>query len=256
MSFTSLLNVGFIILLVTGCATSSNHPLKMSDKEKAQAFLEVASSSISDGDSTGALISLKQAEDLDSQNPELHYLFALAYFQKTEIDLAVKSARKAVELKPDFSIAKNTLGKLLMDEGKLNEAEKYLTEAAHDLLSRDAYIAKTNLGILNYKKMKPNQALYWLSSALKDGGPVACVAAYYRGKIYLDQGQFELAKADFNTSTKNACASMSESHLALGQTLIRMKKYDLARAKLLEIKQLFPASESAISADRYLREIP
>ena len=254
----SCLSALILVLLFAGCASHSdltkNEP--PTPHERALLLMNVAASSLSDGDATGAIISLQEANTLDPKIAELHYLFALAYFQKNETTLATQSARKALQLKPDFSKAKNTLGKLLLDQGKDIEAEKYLLDATQDLTFREAYLAKTNLGILYYKKMNYHQATYWLTSALTENPTLACIAAFYRGKIYLEQNLFEKAQADFSISSKNACASLSESHLALGQTFIRLKKYDQARAKMLEIKQLFPTTDSAISAERYLKEIP
>jgi type IV pilus assembly protein PilF len=251
-----LLTVSALTTLSTGCASNPQPDNHVSDKDHAKLLLDVAAANLTENDATSALIALNEVREIDDSIPEEHYLFALAYYQKQETKLAIESARRAVKLKPSFSSAKNTLGKLLLDQGKFDEAEKYLTEAAKDLTSREAYIAKTNLGILYFKKMNFNLAKQWLSSAIRDGGDSACMASYYRGQINLEENQLEAARADLNKASRNACSQFSDAHLAFSQTLIRMKKYDQARAKLLEIKQLFPTSDAAKKANDYLREIP
>lgn len=250
----------FLTLVLTvslaACSSSPKSDQKVTGKERAQMLLELAGANLTENDATGALIALNEAREIDDSMPEAYYLYALAYFQKNEIKLATEAARKAVQLKPNFSSAKNTLGKLLLDQGKLPEAEKYLTEAAKDLTARDSFIAKTNLGILYYKKMNFELAKQWLSSAIQDAGDAACMASYYRGQIYLEENNFEKARQDFLKGSRNACSQFADGHLAFGRTLIRMKKYDQARAKLLEVQQLFPTSDAAEKANTYLREIP
>jgi type IV pilus assembly protein PilF len=255
MSTSSFLLPMVAILSLSACA-SSGAPKKLSDADRATSLLELASASINDGDPTGAIQNLNQVEALNEKIPEEHYLYCLAYYQKGESEMAITAARRAIALKPDYSAAKNTLGKLLLDEGKYAEAEKYLAESAADLSFRDAYLAKTNLGILYFKTLRPELAMRWLTSAIKDGGPAACMAAYYRGQIEMNQNSFDRAQADLKAATRNNCSGMAESHLALGQALIRMKKYDQARVKLMDIQKLFPDTDAAVKATQYLREIP
>lgn len=219
-------------------------------------YLEIAASDLNEGDPTSALLNLKQAEELSPKSPEVHYLYALTYYRKNEMELATSSAQKAVQLAPTFSAAKNTLGKLLLDQGKLNEAEKYLKEAAQDLTFREAFIAKTNLGYLYYKKLNHTEAERWYTKAIFEAGDAACMASYYRGQVYLESNQLDKAKGDFTRASKKGCAQFSDAHLAVGKTFLRMKKYDQARAKLLEVQQLFPNSDAADRANDYLREIP
>lgn len=243
------------IFLLSSCASSSKNR-ELTKDERAQMYTEMAASDLNEGDATSALVYLKQALELKPNASEIHYLLALTYHRKNEMSLSIRSAQKAIQLSPDFSAAKNTLGKLYLDQGKLTEAEKYLKEAAQDLTYREAYIAKTNLGTLYYKKMNHIEAERWFTKAIFDAGDAACMASYFRGQLYFESNQFNKANADFTRASKKSCAQFSDAHLALGKTYLRMKKYDQARAKLLEVQQLFPTSDAATKANDYLREIP
>ncbi len=244
------------LILMTACATDPNAPKPISKAERVEALMGIASAHVAENDATGALQVLAEIRDLDDSIPEAYYLFALAYLQKNEMRLATESARRAVRLKPKFSAAKNTLGKLLLDQGKYGEAEKYLKESANDLLFRDAYLAKTNLGILFFKKAELDKSEIWLSRAIQDGGPLTCMASFYRGKIRLSQNQLLEAERDFQQSAKQSCSGMSEAHVAIGQTLVQERKYDQARAKFIEIQRLFPSTAASDKAAQYLREMP
>lgn len=246
-----------IIALSSGCASTTrrNEPV-MSDHERALGLLELAAANIAEGDATSALQALNESLELDDRIADTHYLYSLAYYQKGEKALALQSARKAIELNPKFSKAKNTLGRIYLDLGRYADAERVLKEAASDLVFKEAYLAKANLGILYYKKMNYERAEPYLAAAIKEGGDTACAAAYYRGMIWLEKNKLENALADFNRSSKNGCVQVTEAHLAKGQTLIRLKRYDQARAKMLEIQQLFPMSDASDKAGQYLKEIP
>jgi len=216
----------------------------------------MASASVSEGDFISALEYLNQAREINDSDPLEYHLYALAYFGKNEPKLAIDAARKAIQLKPGFSAAKTTLGKLLMDEKKYGEAEKYLTESANDLLNRDSGTPKLNLGILNFNQMKYSKSEEWLNKATKDNASLSCVSNFYIGKIRLNQNDLKGAEKSFRLSIKGGCAGLTDGHLAIGQTLVRQKRYDQARAKFVEIQRLFPSTEAYEKASEYLREIP
>jgi type IV pilus assembly protein PilF len=254
----SLITVLFAMLAFgsAGCSSSTRGTKEVSDAERVQMLVELASANLIEGDATHALVSLTNAESIDHKNPTVFYLFSLAYFQKHEPELAISAARKAIQLKPDYSQAKNTLGKLLLDQGKYSEAEKYLTEAAQDLMSDDAYLAKTNLGILYYKRLDYDRAEHWLDRAISDGRDSSCMASYYRGLIYSARNELPKALNDFTSASRNQCSQFADGHLAVAKTELRLKKYEVARAKFLEVQQIFPNSDAADKANLYLKEIP
>jgi Tfp pilus assembly protein PilF len=249
---------GLILNFTVACSTGQKKdaPRRLTKKEKFESMIDIASNALSEGDATSALISLNRAEEIESDSEILHYLYALSYYTKGEHDLAAASARKSIQSNPKFSAAKNTLGKVLMDQGKTAEAEKYLYEASRDLLNPDAYLASTNLGVLYYKKSKTDQALAEFERAIKANPDMACVAIFYRGKIELDRDQLLKAQNDFQRSSKGMCSGLTDAHLSLAKTFVRNKKYDQARSKFFEIQQLFPMSQSAQEADDLLRTLP
>jgi type IV pilus assembly protein PilF len=245
------------LLFFTACATpNADAPRELSKSDKVKTLLPIAAANITDNDPTSALQILAQVRDADDSNAEEYYLYALAYLQKKETKLATDSARRAIKLDPKYSAAKNTLGKLLLDQGKYEEAEQLLLESANDLVFRDAYLPKTNLGILYYKKGELAKSDLWLSKAIADGGSLICLAFFNRGKVRSDQNKLLAAERDYFEASRGSCAGMGEAHIAYGKTLIREKKYDQARAKFIEIQRLFPSSETSDHATQYLREIP
>jgi type IV pilus assembly protein PilF len=243
-------------LLISACASSPNAVRPLSKQEKIEGLLNIASASVTEGDAISAIESLNRVKELDDSIPEEHYLYALAYLQKNELALAEDSARTAVKLNPKFTAAKNALGKVLLDRGNLREAEPILKEAASDILYRESVLPKINLGILYFKKTDYASSEKWLNLAVADGGPSTCMAQYYLAKIFLERNELGKASRNLISSTKGACAGLSDAHLTLGQALVRQKRYDAARAKFIEIQKLFPDSDAYDKAADYLRGIP
>jgi tetratricopeptide (TPR) repeat protein len=247
--------LGLFFLGLMGCATGSSRTLS-SKETKVDGLLNLASASINEGDYISALEYLNQARDLDDSNPKEYYFYSLAYLGKKEVRLATDAARRAIHLDPKYSAAKNTLGKLLLDQGKYDESEKYLLEAANDLLNRESGLPKFNLGVLYFKTLKYAKSEKWLNLAIDERSSLSCLAQFYIGKIRLSQNDLTHAEKAFTASAKGNCSAMSEAHLAIGQTLAREKKYDQARSKFIEIQRLFPSSDAYDKAVEYLREIP
>jgi Tfp pilus assembly protein PilF len=241
------------LFLITACASSENE--KLSENEKAQLYLESATTALNEGDATGAMRYLQEAKKLKKTGFELEYLLSMTFYRKGELDLAITAGKKAVQLAPDFSPAKNALGRFYLEKGNLSAAEPLFRDAASDLTYPEAYLAKTNLGVLYGKKNNLAESERWYSKAILDGGNSACMASFFRGEIFLTKNELEKAQSDFKQASKYGCSGFSDAHLALGKTLVRMKKQDQARAKFIEIQKLFPATEAAKKANQYLKEI-
>ncbi len=243
-------------IALPGCATpSSKKSNEMSRTDRARMLIEVANGALAEGDPTGALQNLTEAERIDNSLPELYHSFAVAYLNKHNLPLAIENAQKAVAIKPDYPEANNTLGKLLIDAGHFSEAVAPLEKAANNALYRDAYRAWTDLGIIQYRLGQFDQAESFMSRAIQDAPTAACVAYYYRGEIKVRKMQFTDAIQDYDQATKKLCARFGEAYLAMGIAYEQSKQYDLARKTFLEVEKRYPntkLAEQAIGRIRYL----
>ncbi len=244
------------LISIQGCSSVKKKPLELSSSERARMFVEVANAALLEGDPTGALQSLAEAEKIDSSLPELHHSFALAYFRKHELKRAIQYARRAVELKPDYPEANNTLGKLLMEDGKLVEARAPLERAAHSPLSRETYKAWTNLGIIHYRLGDLKESEKLMDLAIENAPVVACAAYYYRGQIKLRNNQVNSAILDYDRATRKVCAGFGDAYLALGMAYEQNKQYELARKVFLDVEKRFPNTKIAEQATDRVRFLP
>jgi Tfp pilus assembly protein PilF len=243
-----------LALACASCASLSSKGL--SKTEKAQYLVEIAAGALREGDPIGALEQLKQAEELNPKSAELHHTKALAFHAKGEEENALKEAKLAIQLQPDYSAANTTLGKLLLDAGKLAEAEPLLEKAASDSVNREAYKALTNLGILHYRKGDNKKARIYLSKAIESSKNLACIAYYYKGHIDLKEAKVKDAISSYHSASNRLCSGFAEAHMALAMTYERSGQYDLARRKYLEIQQQFNSTNYADRAIQQLRNMP
>lgn len=105
---------------------------------------------------------------------------------------AIKSLRKAVELRPEFSEAWNNLS---VAEFQLQSWDAAI-EAAQNALKDPAYatpeMARANLGWAYYQKKDIQSAWKELHEAVSRA-PGFCVARYRLAKVYLDRGETDQA---------------------------------------------------------------
>lgn len=249
--------LGFILISVwvLGCSSVSTQK-EYSKTERARMLIEVANGALVEGDPTGALQTLIRAKEEDPNLPELYHSMAIAYFLKHDLNTALLYANRAVELKPNYSDANNTLGKLLIDASQYERASSPLLKAARDPLYREAYKAWTNLGILKYRVGELHSARTYLERAILEAPEQACIAYYYRGQI--EQGNQKLKEAieDYSRATKRFCSNSSDAHYALGLAYEKNREYSLARKTFIEIHKRYPNTKVAEQALDQLKYLP
>jgi len=245
------------LVLFTGCASSPQQDKKeYTHEEKARLLVGIANGALAENDPTGALQTLLKAEAEDSNLPELYHSRALAYFAKHDLDAAIRSCKKALELNPQYADANTTMGKLLIDKGQLAEAERHLNIAAQNPLFRESYKAWTNLGILKYRQNQISQAEVYLNRAVQEAPDLACIAYYYRGHIRLKESKLAEAVKDYSKATQKRCAQFGDAHLALGMAYQKNHQYGLARKTFLDIEKRYPDTKLAEQALDQLRYLP
>lgn len=243
--------------LLTGCSTGTESGKREYTRtERARMLVDIANGALLDGDPTGALQNLARAELEDASLPELYHSRALAYSVKHDSDKAILSAQKAVRIKSDYSDANNTLGRLLLNAGKYDEAEQYLKLAAHDSLYRESYKAWTSLGILNYKKSEYTLSKEYLNRAIQDAPEKGCIAYYYLGNIELKNKQLKEAISYFSKATRKFCVSFGDAELALGMAYEQDHQFQVARRVFLEVQKRYPNTPLAEQALEQLRYLP
>ena len=247
--------VGFVLVLA-GCAEEKTRFQKMSAFERSRMFVELANGALLDGDATGALQHLKQAEDEDDSLPELHHSRALALLKKRDLKAAIISAKRAVEIMPNYPDANNTLGKLLIDDGKYEEAKKPLKTAANNRLYREAYKAWTNLGILEFRQGNFLKAESYFDRAIQESDTLSCIAYHYRGIIKQRTNRNKSGIQDYRYATQRYCHAYTPAFFALARAYERIGATKQAKTVYLDLQKRYEGTETALKAIDELRRLP
>lgn len=219
---------------LVSCATGA------SKKEKAELHLQLGVSYFDQGNFPLALRELLAAEELDSSNPVVQNNLGLTYFMRERPDLAESHLRKAVDLKKDYSEARNNLARVLIEENKYEEAEKELNVVLADLTYPNFEKAYINLGLARFNRKQYDGARLAFQRAV-DAKKDSCVGLTYLGKIDFEQGRYKRAVEILDRAVGFCQEQLyDEPHYYSALAWYRLGDKDRAVARFNEIVKLYP----------------
>src|SRR5258708_27811258 len=155
-------------------------------------------------DPRGALAHAQKAVELNEQNAEAHHFVALIYLNfcaasplECRLPEAERAARRAVEVKPDFREAKNTLGVVLIQAKKYAEAVAVLEPLANDILYQTPWVAWGNLGQAYLDSGRPDEAIGALRRSIA-AEPRFCVGNFRLGLAFEKKGDLAAPREAFS----------------------------------------------------------
>ena len=224
-------------ILIFGCASSTSV-----NKQRAQLHLELGTSYLSRGEYPAALSELLRAEKLDSDNPIIQNHLGLAYYVRAKYDLAENHLRRSIKLNPTYTDARNNLARILMDQGKLEEARKMLTISEKDLTYLEPEKTYLNIGLLEFKKQNYPRALEQFKKSLELKRN-SCTAGHFYGRTLYEMRRFDLAALALDQAVEWCQASGFEEPLYYSAlTYYSLGDRDRVRARVNELVKLKPES--------------
>ena len=235
-------------LFLTSCASSHG-------KEEALLHLEMGSAFLQSGRYPDALRELLLAEKADPTNPIVQNNLGLTYFIRERSDVAQKHLRKAVELKPEYTEARNNLARVLIELGQYDKAISELKTVMKDLTYGDISKSLTNLGLAYFKKGQYQDAKKRLSEALK-ANRENCLAYNLFGRSQLELGELNQAASSLDSAVV-LCQpqEFDEPHYFAGLAYNKLGNREKAIARLEEVVRLYPAGKYNRKAQEMLNSI-
>jgi len=183
---------GMVLLLTTlsigACAGQSaqeNSRLAESKRNIGEAYMR-------QGDYTSALRELLAAEKMNPDDAFTQHDLGLCYREKNLMVDALAHLNKAVSLKPSYTPARNSLGRVYLEVGELDKAIAIFKEITKDALYATPHFPLANLGLAYYKKGDYATALEYYHKALKLE-PNFVFALHGLGSTYLAMNKGRLA---------------------------------------------------------------
>jgi tetratricopeptide (TPR) repeat protein len=165
---------------------------------------------------------------------ELNVMLGQAHAQQGDYDGAVRSLKRALELKPDVAEANAALGVIYLKQGQLPEAEQALRA---EVTARPADVKSAhNLATVLDLQGRPEEALALLRTVLK-AKPDFADARYLFGKVLLSQGAAEEAAQHLEAAARLAPED-ANVHYQLGQAYQKLGRVDAAREQFEVFQKL------------------
>jgi type IV pilus assembly protein PilF len=243
---------------LTGCATFSALPSAKADlvtpsdetepRKRARIRLELATAYFHAGKPTIALDEVKQSMVADPTLAEAVALRGLIYMQLNEPALAEGSFRKALDLNPVSVQVQHNFGLLLCQQGRMEEASRYLNAAIASPVEEERAKSWMILGLCQAKNKQIAQAE---SSLLKAYviDPSNAPAAFSLSNFLFDNEQYTQSQgyvARLN-QTKQANAESLWLGIKVARKLGDAKAVETLRSDLI---QKFPNSKEAQFLER------
>jgi Tfp pilus assembly protein PilF len=198
-------------------------------------------------DARGALAHAQKATEFNEENAEAHHFVALIYLYfcatsplDCRLPEAEASARRAVQLKKDFREAQNTLGVVLIQRKKYDEAIAVLKPLANDILYQSPWDAWGNLGLAYLEKGQADDAIAALRRSIA-AEPRFCVGNYRLGLAYEKKADLTAAREALTRAVdtdRPECRALQDAFEARARVLSKSQKCDLAKSDWEKCKQI------------------
>ncbi|MHC1698207.1 MAG: tetratricopeptide repeat protein [Geobacteraceae bacterium] len=232
---------GFVILLLFVMALSAGCGATEASRKKASYHYQMGLSYLAEGNYTRALIDLSEAEKITSDDPVLLNYLGQAYFFKKRFDLAEAKYLRSIELRPNYSEARNNLGATYMELQQWDKAIKQLTLVCNDIFYQNHDTAAMNLALAYFGKGDYNQALTLLRPVIANN-PRSPVARLNLGRVYFAYDKTGLAIEEFKKSIE-LNADYAKAHYLLGLAYLKCNISDAAKTEFKEVLRINPDDE-------------
>lgn len=243
-----VLLIGILLISVLMSCQNSQEAIRQS-----QASRQLAEAYINQQKYTMALRELLKAEQYYDQDPDLHYDLGYVYMQKNSLDLAVVHFKKALELKPDYSLAKNNLGVVYMKQQQWDDAILCFRDLIENLVYTTPQKPMVNLGWAYYNKKEYTLAEKHYNDAfdlyrdglIKDWDYIQ--ALYGLSLIYMETGRTAKAVETLSLALKDAPRAYP-LYFKLAEAYKHQSEYDKAEQAYRKVIEIAPQSELADKA--------
>ncbi|MBC7795881.1 MAG: tetratricopeptide repeat protein, partial [Pyrinomonadaceae bacterium] len=239
-----LRHIGVIFFSVTLFVVTANAQIVEPNGDEAGdavAIFERGQNAHESGDLQNALKLYDEALKANSDFPEAEYQKATILIAIKKNAEAEKSLRRAMELRPDWSLPAAQLGTLLVKENRFDEAEKVLTTATDlDANSFPAYVALADLRLRRKSNPETLQKTLRQFKTLTDGKSGAFANVWVmRANLENAVGDKVSAKTSINRALRiepNNIAALTQR----AATYLAEKNYNAAQIDAKEILKADP----------------
>ena len=245
-----------MVLCLSACGRSGKGASGPDAERQSEAEYDVARDFLlARHDPRNALAHAQKAIELNDANADAHHIEALIYLYfcaasplECHLPEAEKAARKAVQLRADFREAQNTLGVILIQEKKYDEAVKVLQPLANDMLYQTPWDAWGNLGLAYLENGKVDDAVAALTRSVTVK-PRFCVGNYRLGLAFEKKGDLDSARRALSQAVETnrpECQALQDAFEVRGRVYSKSKNCELAKGDWERCRDISPGSPAGV----------
>lgn len=212
------------VLLVATSLPACGPQVSEQSQRLAESLIALGRESYEAGDLGDALRKGLLAVEKDPRNPDATYFVGFVYAARGELADAERFLRKTLELDDTYTDARNTLGQVLNNQGRFDEAIPVLEEASRDVLYPLPHLVEANLGQAHMEAGNLDEAISWLLRAAREE-PRFCVAFFRLGDAFQRKGDDTSAEDALRTAVEiddPACYRLQAAWRMLGEVRLRL----------------------------------
>ncbi|HYA41765.1 MAG TPA: tetratricopeptide repeat protein [Syntrophobacteraceae bacterium] len=237
-----------VLVLACGCSTTQQQPMR-----SVSQLRDLGEKCLAAGETADALKYLTEASETKPGDPVLEYDLALAYDQRGLQDKAFSHLQAALKIKPDYSEALNTLGKMYAERGQFEAARAAFQKALDDAFYKTPQIAAFNLGMLYEKKGDIERALTYYQQAVKMDQNYA--TAWLRmGEVCEQLRRNDEARHAYGNAVRLA-PGLAEAQLRFGIMSYKAGDMEAAVHSLSRVGEIAPNTDMADEARKWLEKL-
>ncbi len=249
---------GGLLLCMSACTRTGRGANAADVERQSEAEYDLAREFFGRRDPRTALAHAQKAVELNDQNADAHHYVALIYLSFCEtspaecrLPDAERACRRAIEVRPDFREAENTLGVILIHERKFTEAVAVLQPLAGDILYQTPWNAWGNLGWAYLEQGRPDEAIQALRRSVA-AEPRFCVGNYRLGLALEKKGELVAAREALSRAVdRPECRGLQDAFEARARVNSKSKNCDLAKGdweRCKEISAESPAGQRCLAS--------
>ncbi len=219
-----------------------------SDRQRAGLHMQIGTGYLQKGMYPQALNELLKAEQLDPKNPLILNNVGLAYYVRGKTKLAEEKFRAAIQVLPNYSDAKNNLGRVLIDTHRDSEAVRLLQEVQGDMTYEAPEKTLSNLGMAYFDLGQYQKAEEHLSHSLQIRRE-NCTTANYYGRTLLEMKRLEQSATALDQAIEFCRSSKFEEPIYFSaMSYFSLGEKEKSRARLEELLKEYPKSKYVAKA--------
>lgn len=242
------------LLMLVGCVSTGDvDPLETSQgrQDARDSYIRLGLGYLQKGMLGKAKARLGKALELDADSAEAHAALALVFQTEMETALADQHFQKALDSDPHNARILNNYGSFLFEQQRYAEAEVRFQAASEDSLYSERSRVFENLGLVNLKLNRPEQAKSYFQRALRHDHR-RTTALLELAQMNYDAQRYVPAKRYYDRFEE--LSAQNARSLLLGIRLADRFNEPAKRGRLAEqLERLYPASpeyQSYLGASR------